>query len=53
MQRGIHVFVRCACARFQKTLFEIVAEKRVQNRIHSRVRVRETTGNEMDGDDEL
>lgn len=53
MQRGIHVLIGGTSARFQETLFEVVTQKSVKYGVHCGVRVRETTGDQVDGDDEL
>lgn len=53
MQRGVHVLAGGAGTRLQETFFKIIAEKRVQDRVHRAVAVTEETGEQEAGDGDL
>lgn len=49
VQRRVHVLAGRAGARFQETFFKIVAEERVEDRVHRAVAVTEETGQQEAG----
>lgn len=46
VQSGIYIFASSTGACLEETLFEIITEEGVQNRIHGRIRVTKTSGDE-------
>lgn len=53
MQGRVHVLARGAGARLQEALLEVVAEKRVQYRVHRAVAVAEEASQQEAGDGDL